>query len=307
LFPDAFNPRSFFVRGVASKPSPRGLKFLLQFSSMTEFKKRAFIGGNWKCNGTIEKVASMIEMLNKAGDFPDSSEVVIACPSIHIMNAQASMRKDIAIASQDVGLNGYGAHTGELSAEMLVDSGVKWTLAGHSERRAGFGIPGETSELVAKKAKKAIDTGMDVIVCIGEKLEDREADKTMSVLKSQLIPVKDILSETDWKNVVVAYEPVWAIGTGKVASPGQAGETHSQIRAWLAQNVSETVAKEVRIVYGGSVSGKNCVELIKQCDIDGFLVGGSSLKPEFSNIVCCTPGNIQSLTGAFQGCQVGTS
>jgi triosephosphate isomerase len=180
---------------------------------------------------------------------------------------------------------GVGAYTGEVSAQLLLDAGIHWTLTGHSERRVGFGIPGETSELVARKTATAVKAGMSVIACIGEHLADREAGTTMNVCASQLEPIAAALKEADWKKVVIAYEPVWAIGTGKVATPQQAEETHREIRAWIAANVSHTVAKEVRIIYGGSVKGSNCRDLMACANIDGFLVGGASLLPEFVDII----------------------
>jgi triosephosphate isomerase len=246
------------------------------------------IGGNWKCNGTVAQINGIINILNSAGTFPNTSEVVIATPSIHLLRTSALLRKDVSVASQDVGYNGNGAYTGEHSATMLKDAGVKWTLTGHSERRTGFGGPGETSEVVAVKTLKAIQAGMSVIVCIGEQLEDREAGKTLDVCISQLTPVVEKLTKADFKNIVIAYEPVWAIGTGKVATPQQAEDTHADIRGWLKGAIDAEVAKDVRIIYGGSVNAKNCSELIQGDNIDGFLVGGASLKPDFVNIINCT-------------------
>lgn len=171
---------------------------------------------------------------------------------------------------------------------MLVDSGIKWTLTGHSERRVGFGFPGETSAVVGVKTKNAIEAGLSVIVCIGEQLADRQSGSTMKVCSEQLAAVQAALTEVDWKKVVLAYEPVWAIGTGVTASPQQAQETHADIRAWLAKHISDTVAKETRIIYGGSATAANCNELYSQPDINGFLVGGASLKAEFVDIINCT-------------------
>ena len=256
--------------------------------------KKALIGGNWKCNGTLSKVESMVKTLNASGAFPLDSEVVIACPSIHLAVCRDNMRKDIAIAAQDVGVNGMGAHTGELSAEMLIDSGIQWCLTGHSERRVGFGYPGETSQVVADKTKRAIEKGMKVIVCIGESLSERESGQTMNVCAAQLEPVVAALSNNEmyWRNIVIAYEPVWAIGTGKTATPEMAEETHAALRAWLASKVNAQVAQALRIIYGGSAKKANCNALIKMPNIDGFLVGGASMLPEFADIICCTPGCI---------------
>ncbi len=187
---------------------------------------------------------------------------------------------------QDVCIHGTpGAYTGEISAALLADAGIKWTLTGHSERRVGFGFPGEPSEVVAKKTASAIKYGLSVILCIGEQLAERENGSTMLVCAEQLTPVAAVLNIKDWNNIVIAYEPVWAIGTGKVATPEQAEETHSQIRSWISNNVSPQVAKSIRIIYGGSVKASNAKSLIKCPNIDGFLVGGASLLPEFSDII----------------------
>merc|ERR1711871_1766806 len=163
--------------------------------------------------------------------------------------------------------------------------GIKWTLTGHSERRVGFGYPGETSEVVGVKTKNAIDKGMSVMACIGEVLADRESGKTMDVCAEQLSAIKAALTEADWKNVVIAYEPVWSIGTGVTASPEQAQETHAGVRKWIADNVSKEVAEGIRIQYGGSANAANAPALSACPDIDGFLVGGASMKPEFADIV----------------------
>lgn len=249
-------------------------------------QRRVLIGGNWKCNGTVAEVRTLVDRLNAAGAFPLSSEVVIAVPSIHLLGVKASIREDIAVAAQDSGFNGgVGAYTGEISPLLLKDAGVNWTLTGHSERRIGFGYPGETSEVVARKTALAVRAGLSVIACIGEQLADREAGRTLEVCSAQLAAIAAALTAEEWSRVVIAYEPVWAIGTGKVATPEQAEETHAQIRAWIAQNVSEEVSRAVRILYGGSVKASNCVTLISCPNIDGFLVGGASLLPEFVDII----------------------
>jgi len=163
-----------------------------------------------------------------------------------------------------------------------IRQGINWVILGHSERRH---IPtiAESDETVATKVAYALGAGLSVIACIGETLEEREAGNTNAVNERQLAAIAAKVS--DWTNVVIAYEPVWAIGTGKVATPDQAQEVHAALRVWLAANVSPAVAESVRILYGGSVSGKNCNELAGKEDVDGFLVGGASLKPEFTAIV----------------------
>lgn len=158
--------------------------------------------------------------------------------------------------------------------------GLKWVILGHSERRSLYG---EANEVVAKKTKYALEKGLNVVLCIGEQLAERENGTTNDILKAQMDACKD--SVADWSKVVVAYEPVWAIGTGKVASPQQAQDTQAYVRTWLKDNVSEEVAKSTRIIYGGSVSDANCADLIKNPDVDGFLIGGAALKPAFATIV----------------------
>ena len=155
-----------------------------------------------------------------------------------------------------------------------MDSNITWTLLGHSERRV---ILGEEDSFIASKTKAALDGGVGVILCCGESLEQREANTTVEVVTKQLAAVAAKVS--DWSKIVIAYEPIWAIGTGKVASTEQAQEVHAAIRGWLKKEVSAKAAEETRIIYGGSVTEKNCKELAKQPDIDGFLVGGASLKP----------------------------
>lgn len=184
--------------------------------------------------------------------------------------------------------NGTGAYTGEISGELYKDIGVHWTLTGHSERRIGFGMAGESNELVARKTAAALKAGLKVIACVGEHLEDREANRTMTILTAQLAAIKDQVKTADWKNVVIAYEPVWAIGTGRVATPEQAEETHREIRQWIAENIGAEVATALRILYGGSVKANNCKTLMACPNVDGFLVGGASLLPEFVDIMKVT-------------------
>ena len=237
------------------------------------------VGGNWKCNGNLAFAKSFpAEVLNTLKFDPKKVDVVVAPTALHLSTVQANTKNNVHVATQNLSLTGDGAFTGEFSVGMIRDMGVTHTLTGHSERRSLFG---ETDQDVAVKTKIAIENGMNVMVCIGEQLEERETGKTDEVNARQLQAVADELSEGQWGNVVVAYEPVWAIGTGKVATPQVAQETHAEIREWLAANVSKEAAATVRILYGGSVSDANAAELIAMEDIDGFLVGGASLKPAF--------------------------
>lgn len=204
----------------------------------------------------------------------NSLETVIAPPALYLLLVREKAKKEIGVAAQNVFDKPNGAFTGEISVQHLKDSGIDWTILGHSERRT---ILGESDEAVANKTKYATENGVSVIWCCGESLEQREAGQTLDVIAKQLAALKAKIS--DWSKIVIAYEPIWAIGTGKVATTEQAQEVHASIRDWLAKNVSQSVADETRILYGGSVSEKNCKELSKQNDIDGFLVGGASLKP----------------------------
>jgi triosephosphate isomerase len=242
--------------------------------------RKFFVGGNWKCNGTLEAIRDLTEALNKA-DIPSGvEEVVVAPPALYLAWVQDHVQKHIQVAAQNCWVKGNGAFTGELSAEMLSDLKVGWVILGHSERRS---LLGESSEFVADKTAYALSKGLSVILCVGESQQQRDANQTFSVIADQLKPVAAKVS--DWSKIVVAYEPVWAIGTGQVATPDQAQEVHQQIRSWLTDNVSPDVAEHTRIIYGGSVTAKNSSELSKKVDIDGFLVGGASLKPEFRDII----------------------
>lgn len=244
--------------------------------------KKFLIGGNWKCNGTKASVEKLVGVLNKAV-VPPFVEVVVAPIAIHISSVQAGLQPAIQIAAQNCGVNSKcGAFTGELAASQLKDAGIPWVIVGHSERREMFG---EDNELVGAKTKVAVDAGLSVMTCIGEKLEARKAGTYFDVLTAQLAPVAAQLAPADWANVAIAYEPVWAIGTGEVATPEQAQEAHAFIRRWLSENVSPSVAASVRIQYGGSVKGANAASLAACADIDGFLVGGASLKDDFLNII----------------------
>jgi triosephosphate isomerase len=166
--------------------------------------------------------------------------------------------------------------------DQLKDAKLGWTIVGHSERRV---ILKEDDDFVARKTQAAIAGGLNVILCIGESLEEREAGKTLEVVTRQLNAVAERLATEDWSKVVIAYEPIWAIGTGKVATTEQAQEVHATIRKWLQEKISSEAADNIRVIYGGSVTDTNCRELAREEDVDGFLVGGASLKPAFIDII----------------------
>lgn len=238
-----------------------------------------FVGGNFKMNGSKESLTQHVEYLNKA-DLPANVEVVLAPPAPYIpLVEDVNTQKTVAVSAQNVFNKASGAYTGEISPQQVKDLGATWTLTGHSERRT---IMKESDEFIAEKTKFALESGMKVIMCIGEILEEREAGVTIDVCARQLDAVSKIVS--DWTNIVVAYEPVWAIGTGLAATPDDAQQTHKAIRAHLATTIGEQ-SEKVRILYGGSVNGKNAPEFKDKPDVDGFLVGGASLKPEFVDII----------------------
>ena len=243
--------------------------------------RKFIVGGNWKSNGSVDFVRNMCTNTLNTMEFDSNRvEVVVAPISLHITSTKTMLNSNVLVCAQNISAEGKGAFTGEVSADQIVDFGLQWTLVGHSERRKLFD---ETDEVVAKKVAKAQAAGLKTILCIGETLEQREAGQTNDVIKQQLDAVKGSVSQ--WSTIVIAYEPVWAIGTGKTATPQIAQDAHAYIRSWLTDNVSAEVAAATRIQYGGSANAGNCADLIAQPDIDGFLVGGASLKPEFATIV----------------------
>ncbi|XP_019961660.2 triosephosphate isomerase [Paralichthys olivaceus] len=238
-----------------------------------------FVGGNWKMNGNKETLSGMMVELNTA-ELHQHTEVVCAAPSIYLDFVRSGLDPRIGVAAQNCYKVSKGAFTGEISPDMIKDCGADWVVLGHSERRHVFG---ESDDLIGQKVAHALESGLRVIACIGEKLEEREAGTTEEVVYAQTQVIAENVN--DWGKVVLAYEPVWAIGTGQTATPEQAQEVHEKLRAWLRANASDDVADSVRIIYGGSVTAANCRELASQGDVDGFLVGGASLKPEFVDII----------------------
>jgi triosephosphate isomerase len=245
--------------------------------------RRPIVGGNWKCNpASASKLPELVANIEAC----DTSKCdVYVCPSpLHV--SMCNFTKGAKIAPQNMNFTGCGAYTGEMAADQMVDMGIEWVLMGHSERRGEFGLPtpAESNALLATKCAYALEKGLKVVFCIGESLPIREKgiDAVLAECVKQLEQIKGIM---DPAKVVIAYEPVWAIGTGVTASPEQAQETHAAIRKWISENVSKETADAIRIQYGGSANAKNAPDLSAQPDVDGFLVGGASLKPEFKDIV----------------------
>jgi|EP00670_Eutreptiella_braarudii_P002268 triosephosphate isomerase len=254
-----------------------------EWAPSEKMPRKFIVGGNWKCNGDRASIKSLVSSLNEGDNLAGSGvEVVVAPPMLFGDYTRGMLRPDFGVAFQNCWVGGGGAFTGEVSADMIKDAGFDWVILGHSERRA---LPElmETDETVATKTAYALEAGLKVMLCIGEQLDERQSGKTDEVNARQLAAVADKI--TDWSNVVIAYEPVWAIGTGVVATPEQAQETHANIRKWMSDNVSPEVAKEIRIMYGGSANAGNAEALAVQPDVDGFLVGGASLKPEFLKVI----------------------
>merc|ERR1711887_432837 len=244
--------------------------------------RKFFVGGNWKMNGSKADVNAIADFLKK-GPLSPNAEVVVGCPQCYLQHSREVVPANVGVAAQNCYKAGKGAFTGEISPGMIKDLGCEWVILGHSERRNIFG---ESDQLISEKIGFALSEGLKVIPCFGEQLEEREAGKTLSVCYSQLSAIASGVS--DWSRVVLAYEPVWAIGTGKTATPAQAQEVHAACRAWLEKNISSTVAKNTRILYGGSVTAANCRDLASCPDIDGSLVGGASLKTDFLQIINAT-------------------
>ncbi|KZT15105.1 triose-phosphate isomerase [Acidovorax sp. GW101-3H11] len=239
---------------------------------VTMTNKKKLIAGNWKMNGSLAANEVLLKALI-AGLGDVTCDVAVAVPAPYLAQVQAlTAGTAVAVAAQDVSRYESGAYTGEVSVAMLKDFGVRYALVGHSERRQ---YHGETDVAVAEKAQRALAAGVTPIVCVGETLEEREAGQTEAVVKRQLAAVIHLNGHCI-SEIVVAYEPVWAIGTGRTASPEQAQAVHAVLRAQLA--AASEHADRIRLLYGGSMNAGNAAQLLAQPDIDGGLVGGASLK-----------------------------
>jgi len=237
--------------------------------------RKIYIAGNWKMNKTFQEADDFLFNLGEYLENRNMGNVIpLICPAFPYLELVSDMAEEMTLSSgaQNVSEHKSGAYTGEISAEMLSSMGVDYCIVGHSERRH---IYGETNEVVNAKIKRLQEHFLKPILCIGEKLEEREAGKTEEVVLSQLQnSLKDIKIED---NLVLAYEPVWAIGTGKTATPAQAQEVHKLIRDWLIENYGKEIAENTSILYGGSVKPGNLHKLLSEADIDGGLIGGAAL------------------------------
>ncbi len=240
--------------------------------------RQPVIAGNWKMFKTGDETRQFFKALVPAVVDVDSCDIVIAPPFTALTVAlEAAADSRIAIAAQDVHWEKEGPFTGAVSARMLRGAGCTWVIVGHSERRQLFG---ETNESVGRKAAAVLAEGMEAIVCVGETLDEREADRAEAVVKKQLIDGLARLTANDVSHIIVAYEPVWAIGTGRTATPEIAAEMHGVIRRTVRETYGADFAESLRILYGGSVKPDNIAALMEKPDIDGALVGGASLKPD---------------------------
>lgn len=245
--------------------------------------RKKIIAGNWKMNMTPSEAVKLVEELKPLVK-NEEADVVFCVPAIDIVPVvEAAKGSNIQVGAENMYFEDKGAYTGEISPAMLKDAGVSYVILGHSERRDYFH---ETNEDVNRKMKKAFEYGLTPIMCCGESLDQREQGITLDWIRQQVKVGYQGISADDAKKSVIAYEPIWAIGTGKTATTEQAEEVCAAIRACIAEIYDEATAEAIRIQYGGSVNAANAAELFAQPDIDGGLVGGASLKPDFGKVVC---------------------
>jgi len=244
--------------------------------------RTTLVAGNWKMNGTRDSIKVLLDGIN-AGMADVKCQVAVCAPAIYISDVKTHLNgSKVALGAEDVNENDKGAFTGEISTSMLKDFAVEYVIVGHSERRA---IYKESDQLVAKKFAATRAAGMIPVLCVGELLEERESGITEQVVARQLTAVIDLQGISALADCVIAYEPVWAIGTGKTASPDQAQAVHAFIRGLIAEQ-DKAIADKIQILYGGSVKGSNADELFAMADIDGGLIGGASLQAEDFLAIC---------------------
>ena len=244
--------------------------------------RKKMIAGNWKMNMTPSKAKELVTLLEPSIDIPDV-DVVLCVPAIDIMPVTDIVKgTNIKVGAENMYYEEKGAYTGELSAEMLTDAGVSYVILGHSERRQYFH---EDDAIINKKIKKALEHNITPIACCGETLGQRECNVTLNVIRKQIQEMFEGIDAFDAADCIIAYEPIWAIGTGKVATAEQAQEVCHSIREVMKDLYDDIIADKVRVLYGGSMNEGNALSLLTQPDIDGGLIGGASLKMEFAKIV----------------------
>ena len=261
-------------------PAPENIR--ISIGDRLIIARKKIIAGNWKMNMTPSEAVALVETLKPLVATEDA-DVVFCVPAIDIVPVVEAVKgSNIQVGAENMYFEEKGAYTGEISPNMLVDAGVKYVILGHSERRGYFG---ETDADINKKMKKAFEHGLTPIMCCGESLEQREQGVTMDFIRQQVKIGFQGLTADQAKEAVIAYEPIWAIGTGKTATTEQAQEVCGEIRKCIAEIYDEATAEAIRIQYGGSVNAATAPELFAQPDIDGGLVGGAALKPDFGKIV----------------------
>ena len=240
--------------------------------------RKTIIAGNWKMNKTPSETKAFAEQFKAILPKTKWCDIVVCVPTVDLSAAVRAFKDSrIAVGAENVYFEKSGAYTGEISADMLADLGVRYVIVGHSERRALFG---ETDEIVNKKVLAALEAGLNPIICVGESLAQREMGVTMELIALQVKSALAGVSAEQMRRCVIAYEPIWAIGTGKTATPEQAEEVCEHIRAVIRKLYGAKVARAISILYGGSMNEKNAYDLLAQPDIDGGLIGGASLVPE---------------------------
>ena len=246
-------------------------------------QRRSLVAANWKMNGSLASIRPLLDGVITGLETGCDAEVAICPPYVYLAElAELLKNKDIEIGSQNISQLESGAYTGEVSADMLKDFSCKYAIVGHSERRALYG---ESDTLVAAKFVRAQESELVPILCVGEQLHERESGDTEVVIERQINAVIELAGIASFNNTVIAYEPVWAIGTGKTATPEQAQEVHAFVRLLLARH-DDAVADKIRILYGGSVKAANAVEIFNMVDVDGGLIGGASLDTDEFLSIC---------------------
>ncbi|PAU95645.1 triose-phosphate isomerase [Aliifodinibius salipaludis] len=248
--------------------------------------RRFLIAGNWKMNCGPQETSTLLqEIENIIGNMPEAVDGLVCPPTISLTTASVELQniEGLALGAQNVHSEDNGAFTGEVSTEMLNEVNCEYVILGHSERRQYFG---ETDKTVNAKVNKALNDGLKPVICVGESLEQRKADEHKLRVKKQIQAALIGVEDEDASNLVIAYEPIWAIGTGETATPDQAQEMHKMIRKEIADLYSDDAANQIRILYGGSMKPHNAEELLEQPDVDGGLIGGASLKADsFTDII----------------------
>ena len=240
--------------------------------------RKQIVAGNWKMNTTVPEGVELAKaVVAKSAEVPANVGLIVATPFTHLTSVAAVLNNRVELSAENCADKVKGAYTGEVSVDMIKSCGAQWTILGHSERRQYYG---ETDEKLVEKTKLALEAGLGVILCVGENLEQREAGKHFDVCEVQIKNVLYNFSADDMKKIVVAYEPVWAIGTGKTATAEQAEEIHAFIRKVLSDKFGAQVADDMTILYGGSCKPSNAKELFAMKDIDGGLIGGAALKAD---------------------------